>query len=71
MSGKEWSQPMCGCCWQAYALGKFGDARHLATVLRSPPPEVCCTCGGKAEQGIYIRVDPDLVPFPRPKGPDG
>jgi len=28
-------------------------------------PEVCCACGTLTVEGVFVRVDPTKVPFPR------
>ena len=60
----SFTQAICGCCWQAYALGRDGEITQPC-VTRHPAKEICCTCGGNAAEGIYIRVDPAQVLFPR------
>lgn len=59
-----WTQPCCGCCWQAYSYGSFGEVREAHKVI-DPETERCCFCGGEAEQGIYVRADPRLIPYPK------
>lgn len=60
------SEPCCGACWQAFSYGCHGEIRTPVR-LTEPEREICCFCAGNAEQGIYVRVDPDKVPFPRGK----
>lgn len=55
---KQYSQPICSACWKL----RFPD-RHYTTILGSPVKE-CCTCGKSTVEGIYIRIDPETVPFP-------
>lgn len=61
------AKPVCGCCWQAYSYGANDGVIVKPYTVREehrPEKETCCFCGGFAEQGIYLRVDIDAVPFP-------
>jgi hypothetical protein len=33
--------------------------------LRNPELEQCCVCGEPNRDGIFVRVDESLVPYPR------
>jgi len=59
-----WTQPMCGPCWRAFCLGTRGEI-HEPTVVVDADPEVCCACGTLTVEGVFVRVDPTKVPFPR------
>jgi hypothetical protein len=61
----SWTQPCCGCCWQAYSYGKDGEVRQASAIKEEYREiETCVFCGGTAAEGIYLRVDPTLAPFP-------
>lgn len=54
----SWTQPCCEpCCDRRYP----GRIPHRVI---EPDSERCCLCGEPTRSGIYIRVDPGLVPHP-------
>lgn len=61
----SWTQPICAACYAKRAPGRapvrvsedYADA------------EVCCDCGQETHEGIYLRVDPATVKFPRSGAP--
>jgi len=60
----SWTQPLCEDCW---------DERYLSRVsVRDVdgPAETCCLCGHATTSGIFIRIDPASVPFPRTEASD-
>lgn len=54
----SWTQPLCEACWDDRRPGHI-PARSMGAV------ETCCLCGAATTSGIYIRMDPQTVPFPR------
>ena len=54
-----WTQPVCEDCW--YSL----YPEREPTRLRQAEIETCCKCGIQTWSGIYIRIDPKTVPYPR------
>lgn len=55
----SWTQPLCDECWAERQPGR------VAHRLVEPENEVCCWCGLATASGIYFRVDPATVYFPR------
>ena len=53
------TQPLCGTCWDRENHDWAPVVSNTAEIER------CCQCGEKTESGIYIRVDPATVPFPK------
>lgn len=55
----SWTQPICRIC--------FGDRKPGRVPVRVlyTDPEKCCDCGTTTDEGIYIRVDPATVAYPR------
>jgi len=53
-----WTQPICADCFQETYGGE-------PVRVSSPHPECCCLCGDDTSDGIYIRIDPRTVAFPR------
>jgi hypothetical protein len=55
----EQDQPLCPSCWR------------IREGTREPPrpdgaqPEICSQCGRLTTSGIYLRIDPDSVRYPR------
>lgn len=54
----SWTQPVCDDCWNA----EYPDRSPVR--LRAGLVETCCKCGLPTRGGIYIRVDPQTIPFP-------
>lgn len=55
----SWTQPLCDRCWKFISGGK----RPFR--LKEREVEQCCRCGGRADGGIYVRVDPATVAYPQ------
>ena len=55
----SWNQPICDVCW----VQREGD--RVATRLTIPDEETCAICGRQTMSGIYQRINPEEVPFPR------
>lgn len=55
----SWTQPLCRACWDLAYPG-----RRPTRVIDSDL-ETCCVCGQPTSAGIYVRVDPATVAFPR------
>lgn len=53
-----WTQPVCQKCWDRENPGR------KAITIRVPDREACCLCGNETVDGIYIRKDPNTVPYP-------
>jgi hypothetical protein len=53
------TQALCLPCW----FEREGDRGPSA--VREAPAEQCALCGRLTDEGIYIRIDPGTVPFPR------
>lgn len=71
-----WNQPVCEACW----IANEGDWETCAegvrlTAVRVPvivpaerSLEQCCFCGAPTIAGIFQRIDPATVRFPRVEG---
>ena len=63
MSGYDWTSPICeDRWWQDYGTDgrqPFRMNEEVRTVER------CVFCGQETRSGIYVRVDPATVPFPK------
>lgn len=57
----NWTQPMCGLCWEALNPDGRAPVRITKEHRRT---ERCCLCGLDTLSGIYVRRDPRTVPFP-------
>jgi hypothetical protein len=55
----SWTQPICGECWE-----RENPGRKPVRVIDGDT-ERCCHCGTLTTNGIYTRVDPTTVAFPR------
>lgn len=53
-----WTQPLCRACWNR---DRPHDQPH---VLTEPKTEICCMCGHETRDGIYVRYNPNAVPYP-------
>lgn len=54
----SWTQPVCDPCFEEMQPGRSPIR------VRDRTDEVCCKCGHENADGIFVRVDPRLVPFP-------
>lgn len=59
-----WTQPVCDECFTAERPGR------RPVRLREPDLERCCLCGAATRSGIYMRLDPNVVPYPRRENDD-
>lgn len=59
--GKNWNQPICDDCWDAENPGR----KPFRLVEKYRIAENCAWCNVTTTSGIYVRVDPDEVPFPQ------
>ena len=55
----NYTQPLCDTCW----VEREGNRVPVRTA--EPQEERCCCCGGLTESGIYQRIDPRSVTFPK------
>ena len=56
----NWNQPICNACW---------TRRHperMPVRVRERTVETCAYCGRETDSGIYVRDNPDRVPYPQP-----
>jgi hypothetical protein len=58
----SWSQPVCDDDW----FKREPTRTPVRIVTR--PTERCAFCGQITHSGIYVRIDPSTVPFPRVEG---
>lgn len=56
--GSMWRQPVCDDCW------RMVEGEKAPMRLVDPPQETCALCGSSTSSGVYIRLDPRVVPFP-------
>jgi hypothetical protein len=61
IDGKKysWTQPMCEGCYVSW----IGPNPHRI-MKWFHETERCCNCNKETREGIYIRVDPEGVPYP-------
>jgi hypothetical protein len=57
-----WTQALCDHCW---VLREGEKPPHR---LQPPDVERCALCGQDTTSGIYARLDPAKVPYPRKVG---
>lgn len=57
----SWTNPFCDACYTNLRLG-----REPIRLLK-PQSEKCCMCYRPTTSGIYVRIDPYKVKFPRQK----
>lgn len=55
-----WTQPICSWCWDH----EHPHRRPHAIVYEYRVRETCCLCSSPTDSGIYVRANPELVPFP-------
>jgi len=56
----NWTQPICLTCW-----GVRNPGRVPIGLTGRAIPETCCDCGKDTREGVYIRLDPRSVAYPR------
>lgn len=56
-----WTQPVCNNCWDEQNPDR--DPYRIRTEYAEE--EICAFCGISTRSGIYTRVDPKTVPYPR------
>jgi hypothetical protein len=56
-----WTHAICDDCFNHRKPG------HHPVRVKDPDREQCCDCGRPTTSGIYIRDDPMMVRYPRPK----
>ena len=65
MSGSHarasWRQAICERCW----LRRHPCRTPVTVPSRPVVLEICSYCGSDTIVGIYVRDNPELVPFPR------
>jgi hypothetical protein len=57
----DWTQPICDSDW----INREGARRPIRLVPAVRVEEHCCDCGEPTMSGIYIRVDPAIVRYPK------
>lgn len=65
----NWNQPQCEACWidqNTYLDPERGVVVRVPYLLRQPRPEQCAWCGTDTIIGLYVRADPNEVPYPAP-----
>lgn len=63
----SWTQAICERDWieQHSSVGEVGELSiDRPTRLIDAVAEQCAFCGHVTIFGVYVRVDPDTVPFP-------
>jgi hypothetical protein len=62
-----WTQPCCERCWIDRHRVDLDGATEVPQPVHGLPPELeaCCFCGLLTIMGVYVRIDPTSVPFPR------
>ena len=64
----NWTQPICAARWnQDY--GSTRDPQRLVDIATDETGggdlERCCYCNKPTCSGLYVRLDPETVPWPR------
>jgi hypothetical protein len=54
----SWTQPCCDDCWFERNPGRK-PVRLIAAEI-----ETCVYCGEPTHDGLYVRIDPQLAPYP-------
>lgn len=56
----NWNQPCCNTCWTA----RWPDREPTRFNEEYRIVETCAFCGDPNDSGIYVRANPNEVPFP-------
>lgn len=74
MTNTDWTQPICAARWnQDYATSDRPGSLMSTRGTVDPEldsfgtgwPERCCFCNKPTLCGIYVRIDPATVPYPK------
>jgi len=55
----RWTHAICARCYDRRYPGR------RPVTMRNAPQSQCCDCGLSTSDGIYCRIDPATVAFPR------
>lgn len=55
---KAWTNPICDHCWC------MEEGERIPHRVFTGKPAKCCVCGCDTISGIWVRKDPETVPFP-------
>lgn len=66
----SWTQAVCAQCYTAWSIG-FHESVVKPVVMTNAETEQCCMCGKDNDDGIYVRVNPNVVPYPSNEEGDG
>ena len=56
-----WTQPLCDSCWRK----REGNREPSRLIIPERLDETCCICGAETDSGIFQRIDPVTVRYPR------
>lgn len=59
----SWTQPACDTCFAGVNPGS--EPSRITEEFRDE--EICCMCGVRIRNGLYIRIDPATVDHPTPE----
>lgn len=62
----NWNQPVCARCFAERNPGR----EPVRVTERYREPVTCAFCGQPNRDGIYVRIDPQKVPYPAPENDD-
>ena len=57
----NWNQPICGMCW--YERNPDRDPVRVT----DSAVQVCAWCANLTSYGIYVRANPNDLPYPQPE----
>lgn len=57
----SWTQAICHACWNER------NPDRPSSGVNPGYEETCAYCGEPTTSGIYVRDDPETVPYPQPK----
>ena len=61
----NWNQPLRWTCWFAFSLGQSRVVYEPTRLRANNRRHVdCCVCAMATADGIFVRLDPDYVPYP-------
>ena len=60
----SWTQPCCSRCWRKNHPDRIPVRLTDESGFESAV-EVCAWCGDETVDGIYAKVDPRTVPYPK------
>jgi len=58
----DWTHSMCALCWNDWHADNLAYQYNPDPAVHHGPDDLCCLCGKAHNSGLYLRVDPRVLP---------